>query len=253
LDGFQAGTDLLSMSNWRGGVYVGQLDGDMAVSGFARGVQGLRVGSNSLRNQYLGAYGTYTSDGGFYADAVLQSGRHNYDIISPLTQSGSGGSGKGRSLLASVEVGQSFALGGAGEWKVEPQFQLIHQRLNLDDVAITGNTLVRQHPDSAWLARLGVRVKGEVGMGAGRLQPYARLNLYRASGGHDVTSFIAQGGQTGIASSAGGTSAELAAGATLALTPTFALYGELGKLWSAGGDTRVKTSVQGSVGARILW
>ncbi|RQO60191.1 hypothetical protein DBV14_06385 [Variovorax sp. KBW07] len=112
---------------------------------------------------------------------------------------------------------------------------------------------LRQHPDSAWLARLGVRVKGEVGMGAGRLQPYAHFNLYRASNGNDVASFIAQGGRTAIASSTGGTSAELAAGATLALTPTFGLYGEIGKLWSAGGDTRVKSSVQGGIGARILW
>jgi outer membrane autotransporter protein len=254
LDGFQAGTDLLGISNWRAGVYVGQLDGDMRVSGFARGVQNLSVGSSNLRSQYLGAYGTYTGDGGFYADAVLQSGRHRYDFVSPLTQSGSGGGGKGRSLLASIEVGQSFALGGdAGDWKIEPQLQLVHQRLNLDDVAITGNTLVRQRPAHAWLARLGVRVKGEVGVGAGRLQPYARVNLYRASGGNDTSSFVASGTRTAIDSSTGGTSAELAAGATLALTPTFALYSELGKLWSTGGNTRVKTSVQASVGARILW
>ena len=253
LDGFQAGTDLLSVQNWRAGVYVGQLDGDMGVSGFARGIQNLSVGRNDLRNQYLGAYGTYSADNGFYADAVLQAGRHRYDIVSPMAQSGSGGSGKGRSLLASVEVGQSFALGESGDWKVEPQFQLIHQRQSLDDAAIAGNTVVRQRPDSAWLARLGVRVKGEVGVGVARLQPYARFNLYRASGGHDVASFMAPGGRTAIASSTGGTSAELAAGATLALTPTFALYGELGKLWSAGGDTRVKSSVQASVGARVLW
>jgi len=253
LDGFQAGTDLLHISSWRAGVYVGQIDGDMRVSGFARGIRNLGVGSNSLRNQYLGAYGTYTGEGGFYADAVLQAGRHRYDLVNPFTQSGSGGSGKGRSLLASVEVGQPFALGGAGDWKIEPQLQLIHQRLNLDDVAITGNTLVRQRPDNAWLARLGVRIKGEVGVGAGRLQPYARFNLYRASGGNDVISFIASGGRAAIASSTGGASAELAAGATLALTPTFALYSELGKLWSTGGNARVKTSVQAGVGARILW
>ncbi|MCR6475860.1 autotransporter-associated beta strand repeat-containing protein [Variovorax sp. ZS18.2.2] len=253
LDGFQAGTDLLSLQNWRAGVYVGQVDGDMGVSGFARGIQSLRVGRNDLRNQYLGAYGTYSADNGFYADAVLQAGRHRYDIVSPMAQAGSG---KGRSLLASVEVGQSFGLGGAGtggDWKIEPQLQLIHQRLSLDDAAIAGNTVVRQRPDSAWLARLGVRVKGEVGVGVARLQPYARFNLYRASGGNDVTSFMAPGGRAAISSSTGGTSAELAAGATLALTPSFALYGELGKLWSAGGDTRVKSSVQGSVGARVLW
>ncbi|WP_185545946.1 autotransporter outer membrane beta-barrel domain-containing protein [Variovorax sp. KBW07] len=253
LDGFQAGTDLLSVRNWRAGVYVGQLDGEMGVSGSVRGVQNLHVGGSSLHNQYLGAYGTYASDNGLYADAVLQSGRHSYSFVNPLTQSGSAGAGKGQSLLASVEVGQSFELGGTGNWKVEPQLQLTHQRLSLDDATLAGGTQVRQHPDSAWLARLGVRVKGEVGMGAGRLQPYARFNLYRASNGSDVASFSASGARTAIASSTGGTSAELAAGATLALTPTFGLYGEIGKLWSAGGNTRVKSSLQGSAGARVLW
>lgn len=67
-----------------------------------------------------------------------------------------------------------------------------------------------------------------------------------------MSSFIASGGRAAIASSTGGTLAELAAGATLALTPTFGLYGEIGKLWSAGGDTRVKSSLQGSAGARVL-
>ncbi|WP_260396857.1 autotransporter outer membrane beta-barrel domain-containing protein [Variovorax sp. KBW07] len=253
LDGFQAGTDLLSVRNWRAGVYVGQLDGEMGVSGSVRGVQNLHVGGSSLHNQYLGAYGTYASDNGLYADAVLQSGRHSYSFVNPLTQSGSAGAGKGQSLLASVEVGQSFELGGTGNWKVEPQLQLTHQRLSLDDATLAGSTQVRQRPDSAWLARLGVRVKGEVGMGAGRLQPYARFNLYRASNGNDVASFSASGARTAINSSTGGTSTELAAGATLALTPVFGLYGELGKLWSAGGDTRVKSSVQASAGARVLW
>ncbi|SEL90722.1 autotransporter-associated beta strand repeat-containing protein, partial [Variovorax sp. YR750] len=64
LTGFQAGTDLLAMPNWRAGVYVGQLDGDSSVRGFASGIQNLGVGRNDLRSQYLGVYGTYTSDSG---------------------------------------------------------------------------------------------------------------------------------------------------------------------------------------------
>ncbi|RYZ08280.1 MAG: hypothetical protein EOO24_10570, partial [Comamonadaceae bacterium] len=40
LTGFQAGTDLWATPAWRAGVYVGRLEGDMKVSGFARGLAG---------------------------------------------------------------------------------------------------------------------------------------------------------------------------------------------------------------------
>ncbi len=117
LTGFQAGTDLLATPNWRAGIYVGQLDGDARVSGYASGVQNLAVGRNDLRSQYVGVYGTYTSDSGFYADAVVQSGRHRY-TVEPLM--GIGAAGKGNSLLGSIEVGQAFPIGSSG-WTVEPQ------------------------------------------------------------------------------------------------------------------------------------
>ncbi|MET3498400.1 autotransporter outer membrane beta-barrel domain-containing protein, partial [Variovorax boronicumulans] len=140
--GFQAGTDLWATPNWRAGVYVGQLDGNIKASGFASGIANLGVGSNDLRSQYLGAYGTWTADSGFYADAVLQAGRHRY-TVEPMSAPRSGG--KGDSLMASIEVGQAFAMGESG-WKIEPQLQLIHQHLGLDDIAISG-ARVRQDSD----------------------------------------------------------------------------------------------------------
>ncbi|MDN4591877.1 autotransporter outer membrane beta-barrel domain-containing protein, partial [Xenophilus aerolatus] len=78
LTGFQAGTDLWANANWRTGVYVGQLEGDMSVTGFARGVVSYAAGSNDLRSQYLGAYATWKNDSGLYVDGVLQAGRHRY-------------------------------------------------------------------------------------------------------------------------------------------------------------------------------
>jgi subtilase-type serine protease len=58
---------------------------------------------------------------------------------------------------------------------------------------------------------------------------------------------------TDIASSTGGTAAELAGGFTLALGENTSLYGEVGKLWASGGETRVKSSVRASAGLRIRW
>lgn len=82
--------------------------------------------------------------------------------------------GTASSPSASREIGQSFDLGQG--WQIQPQAQLVHQRLNLDDVDITG-ARVHQERDGSWLARVGVRVKGDIATGAGRLQPHARVNL----------------------------------------------------------------------------
>ncbi|WP_418126103.1 autotransporter outer membrane beta-barrel domain-containing protein [Variovorax sp. 160MFSha2.1] len=248
LTGFQAGTDLLATPNWRAGLYVGQLDGDASVRGFASGIQNLGVGRNDLRSQYLGVYGTYTSDSGFYADAVVQSGRHRY-TVEPLASQGM--SGKGNSLLGSIEVGQSFALGGSG-WRIEPQLQLIHQHMDLGNSAIVG-AVVQPQADSGWIARAGVRVKGEIATGVGTLQPYGRFNVYRTSSGADIARFVNGATTTDIAAPTGGTSTELAGGFTLALGESTSLYGEIGKLWASGGNARVKSSINGSVGVRVKW
>ena len=248
LSGFQAGTDLWADAHWRAGVYIGELDGDMSVSGFARGIANFAAGSNDLRSQYLGAYATWKNDSGLYVDGVLQAGRHRYTASPTL---GYSSSGKGSSLLASIEVGQSFAI--APGWTIEPQLQLVHQHIDLDDGGIAA-ALVQQHSHSGWLARAGVRVKGEIATSAGLLQPYVRFNVYRSGSGTDVSRFVGPAAYTDIATRTGGTSTELAAGATLQLTQNASLYAELGKLWDSGGAVRTKSSgIEGSVGVKFRW
>ena len=247
MTGFQAGTDVWANAAWRAGVYVGQLEGDMRVRGFASGIQNMASGSNDLRSQYVGAYATYKNTTGFYADAVLQAGRHRYTAQPNLTLPTGG---KGDSLLASIELGQSFALGQG--WTIEPQLQLIHQRVDLDDVVISGARM-QQDADNGWIARAGVRIKGETSTALGALQPYGRFNLYRASSGTDIARFIGPAATTDIATRTGGSWGEVAGGATLALNTTWSVYGEIGRLFALGGDARVKSGVQGSLGLKARW
>ena len=183
--GVQVGADLLAGGNWRFGVYVGSLDGSADVSGNANGTFG-RVGTTDLQSRYLAGYANWRdAASGWYVEAVLQAGHHRYnarpDGSLPV-------SGKARSVSASVEAGKSFAL--SESWSIEPQVQLIRQRTRVDDVSING-ALVQQHADGGWIGRLGVRIKGDMPTGAGRLQPYARFNVYRASSGADVVDFVA--------------------------------------------------------------
>jgi len=100
-----------------------------------------------------------------------------------------------------------------------------------------------------------VRVKGDFATGAGRLQPYARVNLYRAGAGAgaDIAEFVGPAGSTRFASASGYSAAEVAGGFTLALTQAASLYGELGRVFALGGDARVKSSVQGSAGVKLRW
>ncbi|MET3497326.1 autotransporter outer membrane beta-barrel domain-containing protein [Variovorax boronicumulans] len=247
LTGFQAGTDLWADPNFRVGVYVGQLDGDIRVNGFASGLANSAVGTNDLKSQYLGVYSTWKNNSGLYIDGVLQAGRQRY-TASPALGVSSGG--KGSSLLASVEVGQSFPI--AERWTIEPQLQLVHQRVSLDDTGIAG-ARVQQDSHNGLLVRAGVRVKGQIDTGAGLLQPYVRANVYRGSKGTDVTRFIGPAGLTDIATRTGGTSTELAAGATLQVADNVSVYGELGKLWGSSGDARVKSGVNASVGVKLRW
>ena len=248
LQGLQAGTDLFAMpaSNWRAGIYVGQMDGDADVSGLARDGWG-DVGKTDLRSRYVGAYATYSAPSGFYADAVLQYGRHDYTLH---PDGNPAASGKGDGVQASIEVGQSFALGGG--WFIEPQLQLIHEQVNLDPVNLAG-TQVNADADSGWIGRAGVRIKGEMSTGVGSLQPYARVNLYRASSGQDRVSFVTPAAGTSIYSATGYTSAEVAGGFTLTVSPVVSLYGEVGHVFDIGGDTRVKSSIEGSAGVRVRW
>jgi outer membrane autotransporter protein len=246
VSGLQAGTDLLASGNWRAGLYLGFLDGSADVSGNARGTFG-RVGSNELRSRYLGAYATWKDAGGLYADAVVQGGSHRYTV---RPDGNASVDGKGDSFTASIETGKSFAL--SERWTVEPQAQLIYQRAHFDAVAI-GGAIVRQDTDAGWIGRLGVRIKGDFATGAGRLQPYARVNLYRAGAGADVAEFVGPAGSTRFAGAGGYSAAEVAGGFTLALTPAASLYGELGRVFAIGGDARLESSVQGSVGVKLRW
>jgi outer membrane autotransporter protein len=245
--GLQAGSDLLVSGNWRFGLYVGGLDGSADVSGFANGTIG-RVGRTDLRSRYLGGYATWRdAASGWYVDTVLQAGSHRYTV---RPDAGFPVAGKARSVSASVEAGKSFAL--TERWSLEPQVQLIRQRTDLDDVTIAG-ARVRQDADGGWIGRVGLRIKGDIPTAAGRLQPYARVSVYRASSGADLVDFVGPAAVTRISGATGYTATEVAGGFSLALTPATSVYAELGRTAGTGGDTRVKSSVQGTIGLRLSW
>ncbi|WP_080571242.1 autotransporter-associated beta strand repeat-containing protein [Comamonas testosteroni] len=248
LTGFQAGLDLYADQSIKAGIYVGQLEGDMSVKGFASGEDRKYVGFNNLRTRYLGVYGSWQDASGLYADAVLQGADYRSDLrtAGDTAQARTKGSG----WLASVEMGKPFAV--SSNWQIEPQAQIIYRKLSIDDTALSLAT-VKNKADDDWTVRLGARIKGNFATGAGVLQPYGRINVYRASNTTDIASFVAPGGTTDIKARGGYTATEMAAGASLQINPRTSVYGELGKLWANGGDSRVKSGVQASIGVKVQW
>ncbi|AOS81057.1 MULTISPECIES: autotransporter domain-containing protein [Hydrogenophaga] len=246
LSGFQTGTDLWTNASWRAGLYLGQLEGDMAVRGQQSGAANYSSGRNDLRSQYLGGYATWQRDS-LSLDAVLQFGRHRYTAT---PAEGESSAGKGDSLMASLEAAQGFAL--SPRWQIEPSMQVAYQHLSLDDTGLSGAT-VQQDTDGSWIVRAGVRVKGLFNAGPGALRPYAGLNLYKRSNSTDVTRFAGGVGGTDISSRTGGNSGELSLGTSWQLGPRTSLYGEVSQLWELGGDARTDSGISGGVGVRVLW
>jgi autotransporter-associated beta strand protein len=245
--GMQLGVDVYADGGHRVGVYGATLGWRSKVRGDAGGVPDATVGHLSGRGNYAGLYWTYMPAGGWYSDVVLQYGRQR----GAASRSGGGSADiRANGMLASAEVGMPFPLGD--RWRLEPQAQLIAARQRVDDVRIPAATL-QQRPGTALTTRLGLRLKGDYAAGAGRIQPYSRLNLWQGLSGQDTLAVRGPAGQTDIETRRGHTSADIAAGGTWTLNRHIALYGELGHMFALGGAQRVSTQHSISMGVRIAW
>ncbi|MGH8157709.1 MAG: autotransporter outer membrane beta-barrel domain-containing protein [Rhodanobacter sp.] len=253
LQGVQAGVDLVQNivgdGSYRAGLYGGQLRDSSRAWGFASAVENSRVGDLNLRSSYVGAYGTYTANAGWYADAVLQQGWHSgrANVLS-----GQRDDAGGKSTQASLELGKDTQL--SAHWLLEPQVQFIVDHLSVDTQKISGATITQ--PSSTTLtSRLGVRLKGSYPTSQGQIQPYARINIWHGSVGSDSMEFAGPAGSTTINSERGYSSGELAGGLTWMINPRFSLYGEVGRVYSLD-DTigaQSRSTFSASAGLRVNW
>jgi outer membrane autotransporter protein len=245
--GLQLGVDVHADGRHRVGIYGATLGWRSKVRGDAGGATDAAAGHLSGRGNYAGLYWTYMPAGGWYSDVVLQYGRQRGGAS---TSGGGSADVRAQGMLASAEVGVPFRLGD--RWQIEPQAQLIAARQRVDDVRIPAATL-QQRPGTVLTTRLGLRLKGDYAAGAGRIQPYSRLNLWQGFSGQDTLAVRGPAGQTDIETRRGHTSADIAAGGTWAVNRHIALYGELGHTSALGGAQRVSTQHSISMGLRIAW
>jgi hypothetical protein len=109
VDRLQAGTDLLATQDWRAGLYVGQLDGNVSVNGFVGGIAnagaGATICTTSIWASTARMPGTAASTPTPCCSwAVTAHGDASVQFR---------GRDQGDSLLASLELGRAFPLGGS--------------------------------------------------------------------------------------------------------------------------------------------
>lgn len=249
LGGIQLGFDLYRTQHDNGhrdhiGLYGAKVDyRSSAVGGFALGQQHAQLGQLTLNGPVVGAYWTHFGASGWYLDAVIQQSWFDAKATSRFdTQMSTSGKG----FTASLEGGYPVEL--SQRWLIEPQAQIIYQRLSVDSSEDAYST-VDWAENGAMTARVGARLQYTARDGETLWQPYLKANVWHGFRGTDLLSF---GTSPAIESRFGTSAVELGAGLTARLSRTVSLYGHVDHRWAVAGGER-RTATQGAVGVRFNW
>ncbi|WP_186418793.1 autotransporter outer membrane beta-barrel domain-containing protein [Bosea sp. CS1GBMeth4] len=248
--GAQIGLDLYRRLNDNGtrdiaGLYIGAGRVDSEV----KAVYGGKAGSTTMNGYSLGAYWTRKGASGWYVDAVVQGTW--YDRIRGSSVLGETLKTNGWGFTASLEAGYPVALGQG--WALEPQAQLIYQRVSIDDGADSYG-LVRYDDTNAVYGRLGARLTKAWTREDGRLVTvWGRANLWHAFGADAKTTFTSLSGTNPVAlnTELGGTWAQFGLGVSGQISRTTSVF--------ASGDYNLALgnanghSIAGRLGLKVVW
>ncbi|MBC8996846.1 autotransporter outer membrane beta-barrel domain-containing protein [Pseudomonas sp. N40(2020)] len=247
LNGFQVGTDLYSSQTSGGqtqriGFFVGhsRLQGD--VDGFNEGFEGNSAGKIKLEGDSYGLYWTLTDPYGWYIDTVVMGTRFDGDNHSDR---GVKLDNRGHALTVSAEAGYPLPINDT--WVVEPQAQVIHQKISLDSQD-DGISRVSFDSDGAWTGRLGARIKGRYEVSGLPVEPYLRANLWHTFSGTDSVTF---GDSDVISTEQKSSTADLGLGVVVTLDRAVSVYASTD--YSRNIDSNDLRGVTGNLGIRISW
>ncbi|MBK5534691.1 autotransporter outer membrane beta-barrel domain-containing protein [Pseudomonas sp. TH08] len=247
LNGFQVGNDLYSSQTAGGqtqrvGFFVGhsRLQGD--VDGFNEGFEDNSAGKIKLEGDSYGLYWTLTDPYGWYIDTVVMGTRFDGDNHSDR---GLKLDNRGHALTLSAEAGYPLPINDT--WVVEPQAQVIHQKISLDSQD-DGISRVSFDSDGAWTGRLGARLKGRYQVSGLPVEPYLRANLWHTFSGTDSVTF---GDSDVITTEQKSSTADIGLGLVVTLDRAVSVYASTD--YSRNIDSNDLRGVSGNVGIRISW
>ncbi|MFS2126961.1 autotransporter outer membrane beta-barrel domain-containing protein, partial [Pseudomonas sp. Pseusp97] len=247
LNGFQVGHDLfgLDMGNGysqRAGLFLGHSNIDGDVKGFNLGFEDRYSGDIGLDGDSLGAYWTLTHATGGYLDLVAMGTR-----LDGRSRSARGYrlDLDGQAWAVSAEAGQPFPL--SERWAVEPQAQVIVQKVSLDSDD-DGISHVSFDNQEYYTGRFGARLKGRYLVNGTPLEPWLRTNLWHNFGGRDA---VVYDHADAIRTDHQGSSMDIGAGIAARLSPDLSLYASAA--YSSNLDSENQESLSGSIGLRVSW
>lgn len=245
LSGFQVGTDLYAWTSDNGltqrvGFFVGHSRLTGNVAGFSGGFQNTDTGDITLRADSLGTYWTLIGANRAYLDLVLMGTRfdgHDESSRGVKLQT------RGHNVAGSAEVGMPFAV--SEHWEVEPQAQVILDRTWLDSQN-DGIADISFKADTHVTTRVGVRLRGDYKVSGMPMQPYLRANVWHAGAGSNTVTFNES---TAINTEQQSTTMDVSAGATLQVSNTVRVYGEVG--YNQNLDSNQLNGREGTIGLKV--
>ena len=227
---------------------VGLIGGTSMVQGNRTGLFNTRAQSDAnsdsfnLQGQSLGAYWSLIGPQGWHVDLTASGGRVNGYT---RNEQGVRQAAEGTAMTLSVEGG--FPIGLGEHWVVEPQAQLINQRITLD-TPYAGSGNASSTDLSSWSGRVGAKLKGSYDINGLPVEPYVRTNLWHTvNTGNTVT--LDQVDK--ISSSRNSSTVELGLGLVARVTPTVSLY--VSADYSSDVDDNDLNGLIGSLGVRMRW
>lgn len=227
---------------------VGLLGGQSQFQGNSNGIlttQTLadpRNDSFNLQGSSLGAYWSLTGAQGWHVDLTASGGRLNgYS----RTDQGARQAAEGSAVTLSVEGG--FPIGISENWVVEPQAQLINQRITLD-TPNAGSGNASSSDLTSWSGRVGARLKGNYEIRGLPVEPYVRTNVWHRVNSGDTLSL---GQVDKISSGRNSSTVELGLGLVARVSPTVSLY--VSADFSNDVDDNDLNGLIGSLGVRMRW
>ncbi|WP_244562312.1 autotransporter outer membrane beta-barrel domain-containing protein [Bradyrhizobium lablabi] len=257
IGGLQGGVDLWR-ANWlsghrdAAGVYFAYGQANVNVNGLvtnaaATGYVLTHTGTLSLDAFSAGAYWTHYGPSGWYLDAVLQRTSYGGNATTQFAQLPTNGVG----FISSLEAGYPIPLPLGPHFVLEPQAQIIWQKVSFND-ANDGLGTVGLGATSGPTGRLGVRGQWTIDSNNGIVwQPYVGVNFWRSWGTKAATTFSAIDQVQLIEST---TRTEVLGGVTAKLNNRLSFYAQGGYQFvidrSNNGN---RSGAQGNIGLRYTW
>lgn len=196
----------------------------------------------NVQGPNLGAYWSLTGANGWHVDLTASGGRVNgYS----LNDQGQRQATEGSAMTLSVQGG--FPIGISENWVIEPQAELINQRISLD-TPYAGSANASSTDLTSWSGRVGASLKGSYDIKGLPIEPYVRTNFWHTV---NTTDTVTLGQVDRLSSSRNSSSIELGLGLVARVTPSVSLY--------VSGDYNSATvnndlnGLIGSLGVRMLW